>query len=344
MVLGAAPFEPCQQNNPDTLFLLRVRHLSVRFPWRRGWLRGSRRWVRAVNDVSFDIEAGQALGLVGESGCGKTTVGRSILRLIPPTSGEIRFDGVDLRTQTPRQLHSLRRQMGIVFQDPVGSLNPRMTVEQIVGEGLEVHRLARGGRQRARVGELLMMVGLAPSDARRYPHEFSGGQRQRIGIARALATQPRLLVCDEPVSALDVSIQAQILALLSDVRASLGLSYLFISHNLAVVRWFCDRIAVMYAGRIVEIGSAADVCGRAAHPYTRALLAAVPEPEARRGRIASVPAGEPADPIDPPPGCPFHPRCARATDVCRREIPRLELKPGLGPQHQAACHHPEDSN
>lgn len=259
--------------------LLSVRNLKTYFPVRRGLLRRHVGDVRAVDDVSFDITPGRTLGLVGESGCGKSTVGRSILRLIPTTSGSVHFKGRDVFAMDRRELHSLRQQMQIIFQDPVGSLNPRLTVGSIVGEPMLVHGIARGSELDQRVAELLKKVGLEPDHARRYPHEFSGGQRQRIGIARALSLGPEFIVCDEPVSALDVSIQSQILNLLADLRDELGLSYLFIAHNLAVVEHFCDDVAVMYLGRIVELAPRDVLYRNPIHPYTQALLSAAPMPD-----------------------------------------------------------------
>lgn len=327
----------------ETKTLLQVRDLRTHFRLRRGVWGRSPSCVRAVDGVSFDVQTARTLGLVGESGCGKTTVGRTILRLIPATTGEVWFEGSNVLSLGRGRLGPLRRRMQAVFQDPSGSLNPRMTVGQIVGEGLTVHRMARGSGLRERVAAVLSRVGLSPDDAGRYPHEFSGGQRQRIGIARALATEPGFIVCDEPVSALDVSIQAQILNLLAELQAELGLSYLFISHNLAVVRQFCDQVAVMYLGKLVEVGGAGDVCGRPGHPYSLALLSASPEPDpSRRGRLELL-SGEPASPANPPPGCAFHPRCPLAGDECRRVEPSLEHKPGLLLGHRVACHHADQS-
>ncbi|MEM1444940.1 MAG: oligopeptide/dipeptide ABC transporter ATP-binding protein [Planctomycetota bacterium] len=267
--------------------LLSVRDLTTHFPVKRGLLKKTVGLVKAVDGVSFDIMPGETLGLVGESGCGKSTVGRSILRLIPATSGSVHFDGEDVPAASSSRMRALRRQMQIIFQDPVGSLNPRMTVGSIIGEPLQVHKLAAGSELTDRVASLLTKVGLLPEHARRYPHEFSGGQRQRIGIARALALNPKFIVCDEPVSALDVSIQGQVLNLLNDLQDELGLSYLFIAHNLAVVEHFCDRIAVMYLGRIVELADRQTLYANPLHPYTRALLSAapMPDPSAERQRI-----------------------------------------------------------
>lgn len=294
--------------------LLVVRDLKTYFPVVRGLLRRTVAHVKAVDGVNFDVGEGETLGLVGESGSGKSTVARTILRLIPSTSGSVRFDGHDVFKVGRGELKKLRRQMQIIFQDPVGSLNPRMTVGRIIGEPLTVHGLARSGQLVECVATLLRRVGLSPDHAGRYPHEFSGGQRQRIGIARALALGPRLVVCDEPVSALDVSIQSQILNLLSDLQQEMGLSYLFIAHNLAVVEHFCDRVAVMYLGRIVEQADRDTLYDRPRHPYTRALLSAAPQPDPIRASQRIILPGEVPSPINPPTGCPFHPRC----DLTRR--------------------------
>ena len=298
--------------------------------------------VRAVDGVSFTVERGETLALVGESGCGKSSVGRTILRLQEPTSGRVSFDGADVFGLGREPLRALRRRMQIVFQDPYSSLNPRMTVGEAVAEGIEIHRLARTKAERAaRVGALLEEVGLDASYARRYPHEFSGGQRQRIGIARALAVEPEFIVCDEPVSALDVSVQAQVINLLKDLQERRGLAYLFIAHDLAVVRQIADRIAVMYLGRIVETGPAEALLADPRHPYTQALLSAVPEPDPAAQRARIVLSGDPPSPSSPPPGCPFHTRCFHPlrSERCRTEVPALR------PVHAtlAACHYAETS-
>ncbi len=289
--------------------ILTVKGLKTWFPVRRGLLALRKRYVHAVDGVDFRVRRGRTLGLVGESGSGKTTVGRTLLRLIPATDGRVLFDGQDVFALRSKRLRWLRRRMQIIFQDPFGSLNPRMTVGQIVGEPLKIHDIVPRGNRPLRVAELLERVGLSARYADRYPHEFSGGQRQRIGIARALASEPDFIVCDEPVSALDVSIQAQILNLLSDLQRDLGLSYLFIAHNLAVVEHFADEVAVMYLGRIVETAPRDRLYDAPRHPYTEALLSAVPttDPHRRQDRIALP--GEMPSPIAPPPGCPFHPRC-----------------------------------
>jgi len=294
--------------------------------------------VRAVDDVSFNLSQGETLGLVGESGCGKTTLARSVLRLLEPTSGAVRFAGTDITHASRRALAPLRQEMQMVFQDPFASLNPRKRVGQIVGAPLRLHG-AKGRDVEKRVRELLDRVGLAPEHADRFPHEFSGGQRQRIGIARALALEPRLVVLDEPVSALDVSVQAQIVNLLDDLQRDLGLAYMFVAHDLSVVRHVSGRIAVMYLGKLVELSPAEELYRRPIHPYTEALLAAIPVPDPRlnRARKRTVLGGEPPSPIDPPPACRFHPRCPRATEVCRTHEPPLTEYPG---GHLAACHHP----
>lgn len=305
---------------------------------RRVGLLGTRREVvQAVNGVSFDVAPRETLGLVGESGCGKTTLGRTILRLVERTSGEVRFDGQDVFALEPGPLRRLRRRMQIVFQDPDGSLNPRQSIGRAVREGIEVHHLASGAEADRKVEALLAEVGLPEGSAARYPHEFSGGQRQRAGIARALAVEPEFMVCDEPVSALDVSVQAQVLNLLADLQARRGLSYLFISHDLAVIRHIAPRVAVMYLGRIVEQGPAEAIYEHPQHPYTQALLTAVPVPDPATRRARIILAGDPPSPVNPPPGCPFHPRCQhpRKDATCRTVRPELrELAPG----HQAACH------
>jgi len=320
--------------------LLQVRDLRKHFAVRRGIFSRVAGAVRAVDGVSLSVGAGETLGLVGESGCGKTTAARAILRLVEPTSGSVRYDGVELTTLAPRAMRAMRRHMQIVFQDPYSSLNPRMTAGAMIGEAIRIHRLARGPAVRERVAELLSSVGLSPGHADRYPHEFSGGQRQRIGIARALAVQPRLLILDEPVSALDVSIQAQIVNLLQDLQARLGLSYLFVAHDLSVVEHISDRVAVMYLGRIVESAPRDLLYGSPRHPYTQSLLAAAPVPDPSRRPVRHVLQGDVPSPAHPPSGCHFHPRCplaARLPDPsrCRGESPALrELAPG----QQVACH------
>jgi oligopeptide transport system ATP-binding protein len=317
--------------------LLEVKNLKVHFPVKHGVFGGSRATVKAVDDVSFRIDPGETLGLVGESGCGKTTLGRAIIRLTEPTSGSIVFEGDDLAQLNPRELRARRRKLQMIFQDPYGSLNPRMTIEDIIGEALDIHQLTENSSaRRARVAELLKAVGLDPAYAQRYPHEFSGGQRQRIGIARALAIEPKLIVCDEPVSALDVSVQAQIINLLQDLQQERGIAYLFIAHDLAVVEHISRRVMVMYLGKIVELAEARAIISEPKHPYTQALISAVPvvDPDTKRRRI--VLPGDVPSPMNPPSGCPFHPRCPIAeAPVCQNEIPPLrEVTPG----HWAACH------
>jgi oligopeptide transport system ATP-binding protein len=324
--------------DPGTDALLEVRDLVKHYPVSAGLFGRSLGVVRAVDGVSFTIRRGETLGLVGESGCGKTTTGRCILQLERATSGSVRFEGQELTTLGLQALRSVRRRMQVIFQDPYSSLNPRMTVSQIVGEPLGVHELIQGAAAReARVRELLGQVGLLPQHGRRYPHELSGGQRQRVGIARALALEPSLIICDEPVSALDVSIQAQIINLLEDLRRELGLTYLFVAHDLSVVRHISDRVAVMYLGKIVELADREAIYEAPRHPYTKALLSAVPIPdpdvEARREHI--VLGGEVPSPLDPPTGCAFHPRCPIAVEECRRTRPELRE---VEPKHRAACH------
>jgi len=292
--------------------------------------------VRAVEDVSFHVAPGEVLGLVGESGSGKSTIGRLVLRLIDPTSGTIRFGGEDISSRPERQLKALRRNAQMVFQDPYASLNPRLRVRDIIGEALDAHRLASGNRRTERIAELLETVGLPAAHMSRFPHEFSGGQRQRIGIARALAVEPKLIVADEPVSALDVSVQAQVINLMQDLRQRFGLAMLFISHDLDVVELMCDRIAVLYLGRIMEIGSAADVSARPRHPYTRALLAASPKADPDAPKIRRMLTGDIPSPMSPPSGCVFRTRCPMATEECAGSVPQLR---SAGSDHQFACHY-----
>jgi oligopeptide/dipeptide ABC transporter ATP-binding protein len=311
--------------------LLRVNRLKKYFPVRRGVFRRIVGWVKAVDEVDFFIRVGETLGLVGESGCGKTTCARTILRLIEPTAGEVWFRSKQLGKEVnvvqadKKTMKLLRREMQIIFQDPYSSLNPRMTVGDIIGEPLVVHGLAKGKALRERVAELLEAVGLKPEHMRRYPHEFSGGQRQRIGIARALALNPQLVVCDEPVSALDVSIQAQILNLLEDLQDQFGLTYLFVAHDLSVVKHISDRVAVMYLGKIVELAETEELFLRPKHPYTEALLSAVPVPDPDYQAERIILQGDVPSPVNPPKGCRFHPRCSYAKDICGKEAPELGI-------------------
>jgi oligopeptide transport system ATP-binding protein len=316
--------------------MLEVKNLKVHYPVRQGIFGGARQNVKAVDDVSFAIGPGETLGLVGESGCGKTTLARAIVKLVEPTAGSVWLEGEDIARLSGAELRARRRKFQMIFQDPYNSLDPRMTVGEIIGEALDIHRLAKGNADRQRrIEALLRSVGLDAAHAQRYPHEFSGGQRQRIGIARALAVEPKLIVCDEPVSALDVSVQAQIINLLQDLQRERGVAYLFVAHDLAVVEHISRRVMVMYLGKIVELGEAKAVVHSPKHPYTQALVSAVPQidPAAQRTRIVLT--GEIPSPIDPPSGCPFHPRCPLAEERCRSEAPALrEVAPG----HWASCH------
>ncbi|MFI2369021.1 ABC transporter ATP-binding protein [Streptomyces sp. NPDC018833] len=320
----------------STETLLSVRDLAKTFPGRR-----HANPVRAVDGISFDVAAGETLGLVGESGCGKSTTGRLIVRLLEPTTGSITYDGRDISHLSQRGLKPLRKDLQMVFQDPHSSLNPRQTVARIISDPLMVQG-SPAAEARTRAAELMELVGLIPEHIDRYPHEFSGGQAQRIGIARALATSPRLVVADEPVSALDVSVQAQIVNLMERLQRELGLAYLFVAHDLSVVKRVCDRVAVMYLGRIVEIGAKERVYSAPAHPYTRALLSAVPlpDPAAERTRERITLLGDPPSPAAPPPGCTFHPRCPKAQEICRAEAPLLRIA-APGEARQVACHFPE---
>lgn len=320
--------------------LLEVKNLKVHFPVKHGLFSRVKGHVKAVDDVSLTLQPGETLGLVGESGCGKTTLGRAIIRLIEPTSGSVIFEGEDITKLEGTELRARRRKFQMIFQDPYNSLNPRMTVEQIIGEAIDIHKLAdSSSARRKRIMELLEAVGLNSAHAQRYPHEFSGGQRQRIGIARALAVEPKLIVCDEPVSALDVSVQAQIINLLQDLQKQRGIALLFIAHDLAVVEHISRRVMVMYLGKAVEIAEAKELVRNPRHPYTQALLSAVPEvdPASKRQRILLP--GDVPSPIAPPPGCPFHPRCPYAQAVCKTDLPPLrEISPG----HRSACHFAEE--
>ena len=322
----------------STRSLLQVTGLKKYFPVRSGIFSRVSAWVKAVDDVSFYLEQGETLGLVGESGCGKTTVGRSILRLMEPTAGTVTFEDKDVLALSSRELRQTRRRMQIIFQDPYSSLNPRMTIGSIVAEPLKIHQIAKGQELQNRVNQLFIRVGLRPEHQSRYPHEFSGGQRQRVGIARALALNPKFIVCDEAVSALDVSIQAQILNLLRDLQQEFHLSYLFITHDLNVVQYLADRIAVMYLGKLAEVASAKDLFNDPKHPYTQALLSAnpVPDPTAPPKRI--ILPGDVPSPLHPPSGCRFHPRCPQVMDVCKTVEPKLTQ---IGPPEngqQVWCH------
>ena len=321
--------------------LLRVEHLKKYYP-APSPLFGPKRYVRALDDVSFDLEAGETLGLVGESGCGKSTLARQLIRLEEPSSGKIYLDGTDLGTLHGRELRKMRGKFQMIFQDPYASLNPRMSVYSALEEALKLHTGLNEQGRADRIAELLKQVGLKPEHARRYPHQFSGGQRQRIGIARALAVEPRFIVADEPVSALDVSVQAQIVNLLQDIQKSTGVAFLFIAHDLAVVEHISHRIMVMYLGRLAETGPAHELCTNPAHPYTRALLSSVPttRPEKKGERI--ILSGDVPSPLDPPSGCRFHPRCPYCREICKKEDPALRSVGG-DPKHLCACHFPAET-
>jgi len=320
--------------------LLEVKGLKKHFPVRGGFIKKGVGTVKAVDGVDLFVKKGETLGLVGESGCGKTTAGRTIMRLMDPTAGEIRFNDpkmgwINLEKLDRNQMRAVRPNMQIIFQDPFSSLDPRMTVERIIAEPLEINKVATGQELRDRVAELLRVVGMRPEYMSRYPHAFSGGQRQRLGIARALALNPKLIICDEPVSALDVSIQAQVINLLEDLQHDFNLTYIFVAHDLSVVEHISDRVAVMYVGRLVELAKTEDLYYTPQHPYSEALMAAVPKPDPRkRDRPIKLP-GEVASPINPPSGCYFHPRCRYAQEICKTEIPPLKE---VRPEHYAACH------
>ena len=315
--------------------LLEIRNLKKHFPLGDGLFSRNKGAVKAVDGVNLDVNEGETVGLVGESGCGKSTLGRTILRLIEPTGGEVLFQGQNLLAMSQRELRDMRREMQIIFQDPYASLNPRMRVGDIVGEGLEIHKLAKGKAKRDRIMELLHQVGLREDHYGRYPHEFSGGQRQRIGIARALAVSPKFIVCDEPVSSLDVSIQAQIINLLQELQERLRLTYLFISHDLRVVEHISHRVAIMYLGKVVEIANSETIYRDAKHPYTRALLSAVPMPDTDLKKERVVLEGDVPSPVNPPPGCTFHPRCAYRQALCSQSEPPLDFD---ADGHGVACH------
>ena len=314
--------------------LLAVRNLKTYYPSRSGVLSQKIDWVKALDDVSFTIRRGETFGLVGESGCGKSTLGRSIMRLEHSQSGEVLFEGENVLTASPRRLKAMRRDMQVIFQDPHGSLDPRMNIRSIIAEGLVIQRMGRDERN-ARVESLIEMVGLRKEHLDRYPHEFSGGQRQRIGIARALALRPKFVLADEPVSALDVSVQAQVLNLLSDLQKEFGLTYLFIAHDLSVIEYVSDRVGVMYLGKLVEVASAEELYARPKMPYTRALLSAIPGTKEAGGKERIVLQGDVPSPLNPPCGCPFRTRCWMAADICAKEMPQLRQ---VGPDHLAACH------
>ncbi|MFW6381022.1 MAG: ABC transporter ATP-binding protein [Bacillota bacterium] len=316
--------------------LLEIRNLKKYFPVKKGVFRRTVGYVKAVDNISFTINKGETLGLVGESGCGKSTAGRTILRLLEATSGNIFFEGKNLLEMDKKELRSMRKEMQIIFQDPYASLNPRMTVADIVGEPLEIHNLVNNKKeQEARVRDLLSRVGLGPEYLRRYPHEFSGGQRQRIGVARALAVDPKLIIADEPVSALDVSIQAQVINLLQDLQQDFDLTYLFIAHDLSLVKHISDRVAVMYLGKLVEVASKKELFNNPLHPYTRSLLSAIPVADPTFDKERIILKGDVPSPVDPPSGCRFHPRCPEAMDICSQQEPEFKE---YDQEHFAACH------
>lgn len=312
--------------------ILEAKNIKKHFPIRKGLLLREVASVKAVDDISLTVRKGETLGLVGESGCGKSTLGRTLIRLYEPTGGEIFFNGADFLTMKGEELRRKRRNIQMIFQDPYASLDPRMTVGQIIRQPMDIHGVGSASERENRVLELIELVGLRKSYVNRYPHEFSGGQRQRISIARAIALNPELIICDEPVSALDVSIQAQILNLLKDLQEKLNLTYIFISHDLSVIEHTCDRIAVMYLGKIVEIASRDELFKNPQHPYTQALISAIPRVGQGKKKITKLLTGEVPSPINPPSGCTFHPRCPHKMDICVQQIPRLE-----GTQHQQAC-------
>jgi oligopeptide/dipeptide ABC transporter ATP-binding protein len=326
-----ADLNPTQKTgNP----FIQVNHLKKYFPVRGGVLQRTVAWVQALDDVSFDIHQGETLGLVGESGCGKTTVGRTMLRLVEPTSGEVFLDGANVFQFKGNELKAMRRDMQIIFQDPYASLDPRTPIGESVMEGLNIHKIGKPKERFDVVIQTLRKVGLEDYHARRYPHEFSGGQRQRIGIARALALRPRFIVCDEPVSALDVSIQSQVLNILKDLQNEFGLTFLFIAHNLSVVEHISNRVAVMYLGKMVELAGREELFRNPLHPYTQALMSAIPMPNPRLKRDRIILKGDVPSPLNPPKGCRFHPRCPVAIDICSKEEPEFK---GTNPDHKAAC-------
>ena len=349
MTATATTTAPRAPRPHDKANIVEVDDLKVHFPIRSGIFQSTQGTVKAVDGTTFEVRRGETLGLVGESGCGKSTIGRAMIRLREPTSGTVRFDGTDLAGLSRDDLRMMRRRMQIIFQDPYGSLDPRMTVAAIISEPIETHHLAEGSAKRDRIDDLLRLVGLDPRYVKRYPHEFSGGQRQRIGVARALAVEPEFIVCDEPISALDVSIQAQVLNLLTDLKERLGLTYLFVAHDLSVVKHISDRVAVMYLGKIVEIGPPETLYSAPGHPYTRALLSAVPvpDPAAERKRKRVILKGDVPSPVNPPPGCRFHTRCwlyerLGQPEDCRTIDPPLNVVAGLD-DHLAACHYADEA-
>jgi len=314
--------------------LLKVENLEVHFPIKKGLLSRTVGYVYAVDGVSLTLEKGETIGLVGESGCGKTTTGLAVLRLVEPSGGNVIFEGKNLSRMSKKELRSLKKEMQIIFQDPYSSLNPRMTVNQIIGDPMDIHKMYQGSEKNERISYLLDKVGLTPEQGRRYPHEFSGGQRQRIGIARALALNPQFIIADEPVSALDVSIQAQIINLLVDLQNEFDLSYMIIAHDLAVVEHICDRIVVMYLGNVMEMASYKNIYLNPKHPYTKALLSAIPVPDPNVKKSRIILKGDVPSPINPPNGCPFHPRCAYKLEICDKEKPELK---DIGGDHYVAC-------
>ncbi|MTI67276.1 MAG: dipeptide ABC transporter ATP-binding protein [Firmicutes bacterium] len=323
--------------NKDKDAIIKVRNLKKYFPVKKGFLKRKVQYVKAVDDISFDIKKGETFGLVGESGCGKTTTGRTIIRLYDVTDGDVIFDGTNISNMKEKDLSSFRKRVQMIFQDPFASLNSRMTVGDIVGEPLDIHKLASGKERQERIYYLLKTVGLSKEHASRYPHEFSGGQRQRIGIARALAVDPDFIICDEPISALDVSIQAQVVNMLEDLQKELGLTYLFIAHDLSMVRHISDRIAVMYLGKIVEVAKSEELYKNPTHPYTKALLSAIPipDPDVTHKRESVTLEGEVPSPINPPKGCTFRTRCKYAFETCKNKEPSMK---NLGGDHTVACH------
>jgi oligopeptide transport system ATP-binding protein len=328
-------------NNKEVL--VEVKNLKKHFPIMRGVLRRQVGAVQAVDGVSFNIYKGETLGLVGESGCGKSTTGRTILQLLEPTAGQVSYAGQELTNLNRNEMRKARRHMQMIFQDPYASLNPRMSVGSIIGEPLQIHNIGNSSSRKDRIQELLKVVGLNPYFINRYPHEFSGGQRQRIGIARALATNPDFIVADEPISALDVSIQAQVVNLMDDLKEELGLTYLFIAHDLSMIRYISDRVAVMYLGRIVELSNRDEIFDHPLHPYTQALLSAIPipDPEKESKRQRLILEGDVPSPANPPSGCRFHPRCSYATEICKKEDPVFRNLGSDSVPHFVACHHAE---